>query len=185
MLPSAAEHGPDSFTLAWLQSPLRESLSPIQCSINQYFELTTIKQTEKTISHRKSALSIKINYIFNLNAEPRPSVSGCVFARWLKYVCQLELLFFFAAYASMGCLSFWMELGKINWQLLTQKHTHIYKYIYTSVSVHCATTPRCAHTTLKPRPHEHTHVCGNTRASHTLADELSDSLFSGRKWTEG
>ena len=39
--------------------PFRESLSPIQCRVNQYSELTTAKQTTQTISQRKSAISIK------------------------------------------------------------------------------------------------------------------------------
>lgn len=70
-------------------------------------------------------------------------VSGPVFAHWLKYVCQLELLFFSAAYASMGCLSVWMELGKTNWQLhidtpafvSTGTRIYMYVYIYMYISI--------------------------------------------------
>lgn len=65
-----------------------------------------------------------------------------------------------------------------------QKHIYKYIYIYTNLSVHSATMPS-EHKTPKPQQHKHKHICRNTRGSCTLADGLSDSLYSGLKWTEG
>lgn len=65
-----------------------------------------------------------------------------------------------------------------------QKQKRIYKYIYAALSVHRATVPG-EHKTLKPNAHKHKHLCRNTGGSCALADGLSDSLYSGLKWTEG
>lgn len=129
-----------------------------------------------SVEHRKYTLNIKSKLYIEFKCVTLSPLSRGVFARWLKCVCQLELLFFSAAYASMGCLSFWMELGRTNWQLYTHTGTHnvyIYLYIQTCERARAATCHLASTSPEQNRTH-----------AEMLADGLSDSLFSWLKWTD-
>lgn len=102
-----------------------------------------------------------------------PSVGEHVFARWLSVFVSwssyisLQQTPQWAVLCVVVGFFFWMELCRTNWQL--RAHRQAQKYM----CAHCWTT------------HTHTYKKWNTRGSHTLADGLNGSLFSGLKRTEG
>lgn len=140
-----------------------------------------MKQTEVTISHRKRTLSIKSKLYLQFKCKTWFLCLRVCVCTLTKVCLSVGVVIFLCSIRLNGLSVFLDGAGQDKLTAsYTNKHrsTHTYTNTYTQALV-CTVPQRPMHTQLPNN--NHTHIYRNTRGSHTLADGLSDSLYSGLK----